>query len=419
MLKQMRYKILLVAMLSALGAIVGGEARAQTQKILALRLIGQETSMWCWATVTQMSAEFIAGAQLRQCAEANTQFARTDCCTSPNSCVMGAWPEYAKWGFTSSQTANGAALTFAQLKAEINAGRPVNFTWSWTQGGAHIMVANGYYESGATQNVWVSDPWPVGTGATRWISYAEYVKGADHTHSRDYFGITRSNGSAWSPVTGSAKDVGVGITGSVWIITSTTTFGGYTIAKWNGSSFTTVPGGAVRIAVNPIGEPWIVNDAGTIYRGTAAGAWTQLPGSAKDIGIGADGSVWIITTTTTYGGYTIAKWNGTGWTTIPGGAVRIAVDAKGEAWIVNDAGTIFRGTNGNWSQLAGGAKDIGAGGNGSVWIIGTLASTGGYGIFKWNGTDWTPMAGAGTNISVGSDGKPWLVNDVGQIYRWQ
>ena len=419
MLQQTRNMIVALAVVAALAATSGGEARAQTTRVLDVRLVGQETSMWCWATVTQMSTEFTGSAKVRQCAEANTRFTRTDCCATPANCVFGGWPEYAKWGFNSVQTADFVPLTWAQLKAEINANRPVNFSWGWTAGGGHIMVANGFYESGATQNVWVSDPWPVGTGATRWIPYTEYVQGADHVHWKDYSGIARSSGSAWAQVAGGAKDVGVGIAGSVWLIGNGPVAGGYGIYKWNGAGWTNVAGGAVRIAVNPIGEPWIVNDAGTIYRGTTAGAWTQMPGAAKDIGIGADGSVWIIGNSPGAGGYGISKWNGAGWTQVGGSAVRIAVDASGEPWIVNDAGTIYRRSAGSWTQLPGAAKDIGVGGDGSVWIIGTTAAYGGYSIHKWNGTGWNTIAGAATNISVGSDGRPWITCSDGLIFRWQ
>ena len=45
-------------------------------------------------------------------------------------------------------------------------------------------------------------------------------------------------------------------------------------------------------------------------------------------------------------------------------------------------------TTTNWEHQTGKAYDIGVGANNAVWVIGTNATGGGYGIFKWQGTDW-------------------------------
>ena len=37
----------------------------------------------------------------------------------------------------------------------------------------------------------------------------------------------------------------------------------------------------------------------------------------------------------------------------------------------------------NWEHQTGKAYDIGVGANNAVWVIGTNATGGGYGIFKW------------------------------------
>lgn len=181
-----RNKLLLVL---ALTTVLGGEAYAQ-YKVLPVPLFGQQTNMWCWAATTQMTAQYSA-VPVQQCIQANTQFGRSDCCTNPWACVFGGWPQYSNWGFNAATTAWGVALTWQQFKGEIDANRPVNFSWGWTGGGGHIMVANGYYDTGAVKYVLVNDPWPPGAGTQKWITYDEYVQAADHTHWRDYYSIVR------------------------------------------------------------------------------------------------------------------------------------------------------------------------------------------------------------------------------------
>ena len=438
MFNQTRNKILLLVMTCALAAVSGGGAFAQS-KVLPVPLFGQETGMWCWASTTQMSTTYVGNTRVRQCVEANTRFGHTDCCSNPAVCTNGGWPEYWKWGFNSRTTAPwGTPLTFDQIMAEIDANRPVNFSWGWTGGGGHIMVANGYFNLNApllglppTQYVWVNNPWPPGVGAQSWIPYSTYVQASDHVHWQDYYAITRLNGTHWRPLPGQAYDVAAGIGGSMWVIGINALGGGFGIYQWNGSNnWSGFPGAAVRIAVDPKGDPWVVNDTGTIFHGSVAtSSWVQLPGAAKDIGVGADGTVWVIGTNAKAGGFGIWVWNGSGWASVSGAAVRVAVDPKGDPWVVNDGGGIYHGSfhnsdgsfnaGGSWTQLPGAAMDIGAGGDGSVWVIGTNPVPGGFGIYRWNGSNWDMMPGGATNISVGSDGNPLVVNSTGQIFLWE
>ena len=142
---------------------------------------------------------------------------------------------------------------------------------------------------------------------------------------------------------GPVRDIGAGNDGSVWVIGTNKTPGGYGIYRWNGSSWDAVPAGAVAVAVDKGGNGWVVNDVGAIVkfdRNTLS--MTVMPGRARDIGAGNDGSVWIIGTNKTPGGYGIYRWNGSSWGTVPGGAVAVAVDQGGNGWVVNDVGTIVK-----------------------------------------------------------------------------
>ncbi len=158
----------------------------------AVALRPQETSMWCWAASGEMCMEFL-GASVDQCDEANKRFGRTDCCNSPvpNACVNGGWPEFDKYGFTASVTSN-AALSWEDLKKQIYCSKkPFAFSWHWTGGGGHMMVVTGYAVINNVNYVSINDPWAPNVGNQRFITYAEYVSGSDHTHWNDYYNITK------------------------------------------------------------------------------------------------------------------------------------------------------------------------------------------------------------------------------------
>jgi hypothetical protein len=152
---------------------------------------------------------------VRQCTQANNEFSRTDCCQGGGSacgilfpyalyhkaCIEGGWPEFNKYGFTSSDTRYRAnpALSWDELKKQLSTASncksaPVAFSWSWVgKSYGHMMVARGYEDDSAGKHwVHINDPsWPC-IGDARLIPYDEYVERAgDHTHSVDYYNIRR------------------------------------------------------------------------------------------------------------------------------------------------------------------------------------------------------------------------------------
>lgn len=222
-------------------------------------------------------------------------------------------------------------------------------------------------------------------------------------------------GARWVKMPDTAKDIGAGPDGSVWIIGTQPVGGGFDIRQFNGSGWTTVPGGAERIAVGPSG-PWIVNNAKNIYRRSGNG-FALLPGSANDIGLGPQGQAWVIGTNPVPGGFGIYWWDGDEWRGVEGGGVRIAVGPLGVPWIIDAGGRILRHDGVRWIQLPGTGKDIGVGADGTPWIIGTDATGGGFGIYRWDSIAWQRVDGGATGITVASDGLPWVVNNVSAIYR--
>jgi hypothetical protein len=102
--------------------------------------------------------------------------------------VNGGWPEFAKYGFTFLRT-NSSALTWSQLKNELKHNRPVPFSWGWSGGGGHMMVAVGYAEVGGEHYVTIHDPWSPCVGDTRTLTYAAFVSGNGYTHWDDFYAL--------------------------------------------------------------------------------------------------------------------------------------------------------------------------------------------------------------------------------------
>jgi len=158
---------------------------------LPVSLYAQETSQWCWAASGQMIMTYL-GYPVRQCDEANHATGRTDCCNSPtpSSCVVPGWPDFNYYGFNTSTTPWGTALSWASLRSElVDIGRPVGFSWGWSGGGGHMMVAIGAKTVGTSTYVTVNNPWAPGWGDQSDILYSAYVSGSDHVHWTDYYNI--------------------------------------------------------------------------------------------------------------------------------------------------------------------------------------------------------------------------------------
>lgn len=164
---------------------------------LTVPLRPQHASMWCWAASGQMLMEYL-GKSISQCAQANSQFNRNDCCSSPtpNECNFGGWPQLQKYG-VSFKTTSDNALPWNTVKDQLApkvaakecASAPFAFTWHWLDGGGHMMVATGYKTVNGQNYLLVNNPLEVDKGSLQIVLYDEYVAGDDHTHWNDYYDI--------------------------------------------------------------------------------------------------------------------------------------------------------------------------------------------------------------------------------------
>jgi len=73
-----------------------------------------------------------------------------------------------------------------------------------------------------------------------------------------------------------------------------------------------------------------------------------------------------------------------------------------------------------WQQLPGTANDVGVGANGAAWMVGTNATSGGFGIYRWNAAtnNWDQMPGGAVRIDVDPQGNAWIVDSSDKIFRW-
>jgi hypothetical protein len=134
-----------------------------------------------------------------------------------------------------------------------------------------------------------------------------------------------NNPPSWTLYPGAGKDIAVTSNGTVWVIGTNATGGGYHIYYWNGSAWVGVEGGATRIAaapggaINDTGQPWVVNSYQQILQRTASGGWQGYPGNAYDIGIDRyTGNPWVVGTLPDGGGsgkeaFELFYWNGSTW----------------------------------------------------------------------------------------------------------
>lgn len=117
----------------------------------------QEQDFWCWAACGRMLLGFFRLPDAQQCEFAERAF-QGGCCANPASdtCNNGYFPEnsYGTFGIVIGPPV--PSTTKAVLDSELDAGRPIEVTYWWTQGGAHVALVTGRNTNGTYE---VHDPW--------------------------------------------------------------------------------------------------------------------------------------------------------------------------------------------------------------------------------------------------------------------
>jgi hypothetical protein len=83
---------------------------------------------------------------------------------------------------------------------------------------------------------------------------------------------------AFQQLPGSARDIGIGADGAVWVVGTNSRNGSFQVYSWNGSAWVADPGSGEEIAVAANGDPVVNGDDGKawIKNGGADQGWSQL-----------------------------------------------------------------------------------------------------------------------------------------------
>jgi len=121
----------------------------------------QEHNNWCWAATSNGVAHcYNPGSTWTQCAIANANLGRTDCCGSggPGPCNVYGYLDKALAAVGHYDHMAAQVASFPTIEGQINGGRPVGVRVAWSGGGAHFVAVGGYRDIPGPY-VHVEDPW--------------------------------------------------------------------------------------------------------------------------------------------------------------------------------------------------------------------------------------------------------------------
>jgi hypothetical protein len=169
-----------------------------TSKQLAFTMQAQLESNWCWAATSNGVSHFYwFHSTWTQCKIVNAELGRTDACSTPAPAAANV-PWYLDKALTRTNnfvSINAGTATFAQIRAEIDAGRPMGARIGWSGGGGHFMVIYGYSVWGAHQYVDIDDP----IYGKSTITLQEFSTNYQGSGSWTHYYITKSYWKRWWP----------------------------------------------------------------------------------------------------------------------------------------------------------------------------------------------------------------------------
>ncbi|QYF93256.1 C39 family peptidase [Massilia sp. PAMC28688] len=130
------------------------------QKQLPFEMQAQTQSNWCWAaTAVSVSRYFWRWSTWTQCRVANAELGQRGCCGDPSQAACNV-PWYLDRSLTRTRNfvSITGAVSFEQVRAEIDKGRPVGARIGWSGGGGHFMVIYGYSTIGGGEYFDIDDP---------------------------------------------------------------------------------------------------------------------------------------------------------------------------------------------------------------------------------------------------------------------
>lgn len=111
------------------------------------------------ATSTSVSHFYWAASTWTQCKVAGAELGLSNCCQNPAPGPCNV-PWYLDRALTRTENwvSISAPISFAAVRAEIDAGRPVGARIGWSGGGGHFMVIYGYSLTNGTEYFDIDDP---------------------------------------------------------------------------------------------------------------------------------------------------------------------------------------------------------------------------------------------------------------------
>jgi hypothetical protein len=162
--------------------------RLTRRRCLCFTMQAQEQTQWCWAaTATSVARYYNSASTWTQCTLVNAELGRSDCCANPSSSSCNQ-----PWTLNTALTRvghlagfTGAPTTFADLRSEIDNGRPLGVRIGWSGGGGHFNIVGCYTSSVLlrAQTVQIEDPW---YGTSVWsydVFRTAYQGSGSWTHS--------------------------------------------------------------------------------------------------------------------------------------------------------------------------------------------------------------------------------------------
>lgn len=186
----------LTAMCAAVAAALAGQAPVLAAPALPARtdlgitMQAQEKDQWCWDASGNTIASYFGYAlsQTKFCQVAHNESGSS--CANNQGYLSDQQRVFRYLGFSStgSYNSNGQTLSFASIKAQIDAGSPIGTRIGWSSGGGHMHVIYGYDNSGGATKVDYGDPWKANSRYNS-MNYSSYRSNNQFTWTHTLYGI--------------------------------------------------------------------------------------------------------------------------------------------------------------------------------------------------------------------------------------
>lgn len=169
-----------------------------TSRQLGFSMQAQLASNWCWAATSRSVSHFYwFSSTWTQCEIVNAELGRTDACSTPTPAGANV-PWYLDKALDRTKnfvSIHAAPATFAQIRAEIDAGRPIGARIGWNGGGGHFMAIYGYSTWFGEEYVDIDDP----IYGKSHLTLSEFSTNYQGSGTWTHYYITKSYAKWWWP----------------------------------------------------------------------------------------------------------------------------------------------------------------------------------------------------------------------------